>query len=106
MTSHNVNKLFCVVCHTAGRELESRAKRVIWGDDASDSPAMRSGRPGLPSCQTVVEEARAKGEFTGGVRVSASEFDPEHLMRKPVRSVRRFERLCLMRTPVRRTLVL
>jgi hypothetical protein len=34
--------------------------------DAPDSPAMRSGRPGLPSCQTVVEEARAKGEFTGG----------------------------------------
>lgn len=63
--SHNVNKLFCVVRHTAGREFQSRPELTVWGDDAPDSPAMRGGRPGLPSCQTVVEEAQVEGEFTG-----------------------------------------
>ena len=58
----------CVFRHRiksqAGRELESRAKRVIWGDDAPDSPACPQRRPGLPSCQTVAEEAQVEGEFT------------------------------------------
>ena len=66
---HNVNELFCVVRHTAGREFQSQPELTVWGDDAPDSPAMRSGRPGLPSCQTVVEEARASS------RGSASESD-------------------------------